>query len=89
MSEQARIDSCDDHLDIYHLPPTLWSDRLPAKYKEAGPRVIERDGMKLWMIGDQPLGVSGKIDAYEPYCVSAEMAYTCSMTSFDQPGRNK
>jgi predicted TIM-barrel fold metal-dependent hydrolase len=64
MSEKTRIDSCDDHLDIYHLPPTLWSDRLPAKYKEAGPRVTERDGMKLWTIGDNTLGVSGKIDAY-------------------------
>ena len=35
-----RIDSCDDHLDIYHLPPTLWSDRLPGEVSsEAGPRV--------------------------------------------------
>ncbi len=23
-----RIYSCDDHLDIYHLPPNLWSERL-------------------------------------------------------------
>lgn len=61
---EARIDSCDDHLDIYHLPPTLWSDRLPAKYKEAGPRVVERDGGKFWQLGDTVLGISGKIDSY-------------------------
>ena len=31
--------STDDHV-IEH--PTVWSDRLPAKYQEAGPRIIEK-----------------------------------------------
>ena len=33
--------STDDHL-IEH--PRVWSDRLPAKYQEAGPRIVERRG---------------------------------------------
>ncbi|MFQ6396278.1 amidohydrolase family protein [Nocardia sp. KC 131] len=31
--------STDDHLIE---PPRLWTDRLPAKYREAGPRIIEQ-----------------------------------------------
>jgi hypothetical protein len=30
--------SVDDHLVE---PPTLWSDRLPARFAEAGPRVVD------------------------------------------------
>lgn len=32
------IISLDDHVIE---PPDLWSDRLPAKYREVGPRVEE------------------------------------------------
>ncbi|MEV4235345.1 MULTISPECIES: amidohydrolase family protein [unclassified Nocardia] len=32
--------STDDHLIE---PPRLWVDRLPAKYREAGPRIVEQD----------------------------------------------
>ncbi len=56
------IYSCDDHLDIGNVPPTLWSDRLPEKYQEAGPRVVARDGMKLWTVNGKPMGMSGKMD---------------------------
>ncbi|WP_187369608.1 amidohydrolase family protein [Fodinicola acaciae] len=31
--------STDDHLIE---PPRLWSDRLPAKFREAGPRIVEK-----------------------------------------------
>ncbi len=31
--------STDDHLIE---PPTLWTDRLPAKYRELGPRIVEQ-----------------------------------------------
>jgi predicted TIM-barrel fold metal-dependent hydrolase len=56
---QPLIYSCDDHLDIYHLPVDLWTSRLPAKYHEIGPHVVERDGRKWWMAGDRTLGLSG------------------------------
>ena len=43
MSER-RIDSSDDHLDINAMPADAWVARLPEKYREGGPRVVERDG---------------------------------------------
>ncbi len=55
--------SCDDHLDIMNIPRDLWSSRLPRKYREAGPHVVERDGAHLWLVGDQLMGVSGRMEA--------------------------
>ncbi len=67
MSDAAtdhRIYSCDDHLDIYNLPPDLWTNRLPEKYREAGPRVVERGGNHLWYAGDRMLGPSGRLPGF-------------------------
>jgi predicted TIM-barrel fold metal-dependent hydrolase len=61
MSE-ARIYSCDDHLDIFSVPRNLWSERLPAKYRASGPRIVERNGISVWMVGDQAIGVSGSME---------------------------
>jgi uncharacterized protein len=44
-----RLISCDDHLDLNFLPQDVWSDRLPARLRERGPRVEEHDGATLWM----------------------------------------
>jgi predicted TIM-barrel fold metal-dependent hydrolase len=45
LQEDHQIVSVDDHL-IEH--PRVWRDRLPAKFREAGPRIIESDGNHLW-----------------------------------------
>lgn len=45
LQDNHQIVSVDDHL-VEH--PRVWQDRLPAKYREAGPRIIERDGKHLW-----------------------------------------
>jgi predicted TIM-barrel fold metal-dependent hydrolase len=37
--------SVDDHIIE---PPGVWVDRLPAKYREVGPHVIEADGRQYW-----------------------------------------
>lgn len=37
--------SCDDHI-IEHA--TVWTDRLPAKYREAGPHVVEEGDREFW-----------------------------------------
>ena len=57
--EGHRIYSCDDHLDIYHLPTELWEKRLPQKYREDGPRVVERGGGRVWVAAGQFMGLSG------------------------------
>lgn len=54
--------SCDDHLDIGNVPRDVWSSRVPAKYREIAPHVVERKGMHLWMAGGKPIGVSGRYD---------------------------
>ncbi len=39
MAELPRIISVDDHVVE---PPELWQERLPAKYRERGPRIVRR-----------------------------------------------
>jgi predicted TIM-barrel fold metal-dependent hydrolase len=41
----ARLISVDDHL-LEH--PGVWQDRLPARYREAGPRVVEQPPGEPW-----------------------------------------
>jgi predicted TIM-barrel fold metal-dependent hydrolase len=44
------ITSVDDHIIE---PPNVWQDRLPAKYKDIGPRVIVDDsGTEVWAYED-------------------------------------
>jgi predicted TIM-barrel fold metal-dependent hydrolase len=43
--------SVDDHIIE---PPHLWQARLPAKYRDVGPRVVELDdGSEAWVFEDQ------------------------------------
>lgn len=64
MNLPERIYSCDDHLDISAAPPDLWSSRLPAKYREIGPRVVEMGEHQVWMVGHTPFGLSGNTGGY-------------------------
>jgi len=43
-----RFISADDHIDLRWLPKDLWSQRLPARLRERGPRVIETDKGEYW-----------------------------------------
>jgi hypothetical protein len=45
---QARFISADDHIDLRWLPKDLWTERLPAKLRERGPRVVETDKGECW-----------------------------------------
>ena len=38
--------SVDDHIIE---PPNVWTDRLPAKYREDGPHVVDADGRQYWV----------------------------------------
>lgn len=53
------IYSCDDHLDLWNLPPDLWQTRLPAGLRERGPQVVERKGRPMWVADDKVLGFAG------------------------------
>ena len=60
-----RIISCDDHMDISTLPPDLWTARLPARLRDAGPHVS--DG--FWTIGDTRVWRSGGVDPRLPNAI--------------------
>jgi predicted TIM-barrel fold metal-dependent hydrolase len=48
--------SVDDHIIE---PPNVWTDRLPAKYRETGPHVVEEDGREFWHYEDQRVDTMG------------------------------
>lgn len=56
----ATVYSCDDHLDLYAVPPGLWSSRLPRALAERGPRVVDRDGERMWCCDGVVIGRSGR-----------------------------
>ena len=49
MAEVPRIVSVDDHVIE---PANVWQDRLPAKYKDVGPRVIQEAGNMSFVGGN-------------------------------------
>ncbi len=48
-----RFISADDHIDLRWLPKDLWSERLPARWRGRGPRVIDKDGGAFWSWEDK------------------------------------
>jgi len=51
--------SCDDHLDLRAVPPDVWQTRLSQADAERGPRVVERDGERVWVCEGRVIGGSG------------------------------
>ncbi|MGH7894481.1 MAG: amidohydrolase family protein [Candidatus Binatia bacterium] len=54
-----RLYSCDDHLDLWNLPRDVWQDRLPARLRERGPRVVEQGGGAWWTCDGAVIGMYG------------------------------
>ncbi len=55
-----RLYSCDDHLDLWNLPKDVWQDRLPARFRERGPHVVEQgDGTGWWNCDGSVIGAYG------------------------------
>jgi predicted TIM-barrel fold metal-dependent hydrolase len=46
-------------MDLTFLPPDTFTSRVPAKFRDMAPRVVDRDGAKYWMTGDDELGRYG------------------------------
>ena len=59
MKNDERLYSCDDHLDLWVLPPDLWEKRLPSQLRERGPRVVEQGGNSWWTCDGAIMGPSG------------------------------
>ncbi len=54
-----RLYSCDDHLDLWNLPRDVWEARLPSKWRERGPRVVEMNGSLWWSCDGSVMGPHG------------------------------
>ena len=51
MEKQFGVISADGHCRLMHLPFDLWTNRLPRKLLEHGPRVVEGpDGTRQWVV---------------------------------------
>ena len=57
---QYTLVSADDHLDLNYTPADLWQQRLPARYRDIGPKVVERPEGRMWMWEGEPRGLSGR-----------------------------
>ena len=63
MKEQPRLDwmvSCDDHI---LEPPTLWQDRIPAKYRDIAPRISHEKTADFWLYEDRKAPMLGLLTA--------------------------
>jgi predicted TIM-barrel fold metal-dependent hydrolase len=74
--------SVDDHVVE---PPDVWQDRLPAKLRERGPRVVHTEDADVWQIGDHRSPITGlsamagrRFEDYTPKAVRyADMREGC------------
>jgi predicted TIM-barrel fold metal-dependent hydrolase len=53
------ICSCDDHLDLSAVPPTVWESRLPRALADRGPRVVDEGKGRQWVCEGRVIGRSG------------------------------
>ena len=51
-----KLFSVDDHIVE---PADVWTKRLPKKFQEAGPHVIDADGRQFWVYEDQRSATMG------------------------------
>jgi hypothetical protein len=57
--QKYRLDwmiSVDDHV---LEPPNVWQDRVPAKYRDAAPKIVVRDGVESWQYEGRLFPTSG------------------------------
>lgn len=54
-----KVMSADCHMDLFYLPQDAFTARMAARWGEAIPRVVERDGQQIWVSNGQMLSVWG------------------------------
>ncbi|HEB88092.1 MAG TPA: amidohydrolase [Deltaproteobacteria bacterium] len=54
--ERHRVIDIDTHVTE---PPDVFTSRVASKWKDRVPHVVNRDGLDLWVIGDQVIGMPG------------------------------
>jgi predicted TIM-barrel fold metal-dependent hydrolase len=51
--------SADSHMDLIYLPPDAFTARMESRWGDRTPHVVERDGRKVWVSGEDVLGPWG------------------------------
>ena len=55
MEKKFGVISADGHCRVMHLPFDLWTKRLPRKFQDNGPRVVQKpDGTRQWVVEGRP-----------------------------------
>jgi hypothetical protein len=63
MEKRFGVISADGHCRLIHLPFDLWTKRLPRKFQENGPRVVQRpDDTRQWVVEGHPWSGMGRGD---------------------------
>ena len=70
-----RFISADDHIDLRWLPKDLWRERLPARLRGRGPRVIENEQGSFWTWEDQLFRPFGGSDEFRKVKFSVWIGY--------------
>lgn len=60
LDSEQRLISADDHMDIYALPKDLWETRLPRKFRESGPRVVDTEDGPYWQLEGKTFSPYGR-----------------------------
>ena len=55
MEKRFGVVSADGHCRLMHLPFDLWTKRLPKKFQDDGPRIVQgADGARQWIVEGRP-----------------------------------
>ena len=76
--------SVDDHVVE---PPNVWSDRVPAKFRERAPHVIEQDGREVWAYEDEIFPTIAYGVAADRFQISGEHRPGVPLDTLDQMAR--
>lgn len=56
MQERLELISVDDHVVE---PPGVWQDRLPERFKDAGPKIVAKRDLEFWVYEDRKYATIG------------------------------
>ena len=73
-------------------PPDVWTSRLPAKFRDAAPRMIRRDdGIDVWRFGNTerqiPVGATAVAGWHEPFPSFPKNLDECPPAAYDARAR--
>ena len=59
----ATLVSADDHVDLCYIPPMMWQERVPQRFRAQAPRVEDTPKGPFWMREGKPWGNAGSRSA--------------------------